>query len=92
MGRIVVEKPIEGIRFHIKMKWNESMGVLLIYDYPKDSSNVSIIVNEVEYVVEFDKDGITEIEFQKSNPQIFYSVRIKNKVDDKTDQKIGLWY
>lgn len=90
MGRIVIEPPEKPKVHDISMKWNNLTGELSVTGIGKESLE-TIIVNEVEYQLDFDKDGTAVVEFKRSSPALVYTVRLKDPLDKK-DERLCFLY
>lgn len=47
---------------------------------------------EKEYEIEFDENGIAELEFEKSKLPVQYSVRLKTPQSETKDQRVCFFY
>lgn len=90
MGRKLVDVIDDRVRYAIRMKWDELKGEVLISGHGVDTSEI-IMVNEVEYDVEFDSSGSATLEIPKSDPPRLWLVRCKTP-GEKIDQRLGFFY
>lgn len=56
------------------------------------NKKVTFIINDVDTQISLDSNGKGQIRFEKSEPQIKYSVKIKTKGLLKNDQRLMFFY
>jgi hypothetical protein len=89
VGRINLGRPRK-IRRKIQLDW-DGQGLLTISSDKNNQRNIAVLVNEVEYALDFDADGRAEMEFEKSSDEVFYHVRLKDESAINAD-RLGFFY
>lgn len=91
MGIIIVIPPSKKPVYDLHMEWDEKLGIMTITNGVAEK-DLSVFVNEVEYVVGLDKDGMGQLQFDKSQPEVLYKIRIKDPTGFTKDRRLSFFY
>lgn len=92
MGRVVIPASDPAAKkFDLKLDWSEGCGILFI-EGGEPTAKEQVLVNDVEYEIEFDANGCAQLQFEKSNLPSLYEVRMKLVPEGTKDHRAAFWY
>lgn len=92
---LLIKKVPPRPQFLLTMEWIELKGFLFVNYSDYAGQILPVKVNDVEYPLEFNDDGLATIQFEPSTPQLSYTVMMRDEIldgEEPRDQKMTVFY